>query len=493
MTVNNKQEEHPSKPQFDEQFALTNLLDIDINGIVNPVMTERTCDPITRPQSAVSIQSKLPQGLPATGQPVDQLFTQLSELFQQHCRRNTHPGFFAYIASGGLPTDPVSYALGAALNQNVVGFPASPSGATIERTVTGWLCELAGLPTTAEGVFLGGGSMANLTAIGAALVHRFGADYRNQGIAVAADGKKPVIICSRATHFSIQRAAVMLGIGNNQVIAIDTDANHRMPVDKLAKVLDEQECPVAVVASAGTTTTGAVDHLDQIADLCAKHHVWMHVDAAYGGGALLHEELATRLHGIHRADSITMDLHKWFFQGLDSSVLLYRDPTYARDLFFESSDYLAAPPAGVPEHHAFFHLSPELSRRFRALPAYIAFCHYGREAIGRNVLHNVECAMYLAELVALHPELSMVAPPQLSITIFRYDIADADTAIVDRINAEVRDEIENEGHFLMSATQLDGRPVLRVCIVNHGTRSHHIDGLVAAVIEKGNSWSQRLL
>ena len=174
-------------------------------------------------------------------------------------------------------------------------------------------------------------------------------------------------------------------------------------------------------------------------------------------------------------------------------MLLYRDPGYARELFFESSDYLAAPPAGPPEHHAFFHLSPELSRRFRALPAYVAFCHYGQEAIGHNVLHNVECAAYLAELVDYHDALTIVAPPQLSIVNFRYEVKDADDAMIDRINTEIRNEIESEGKFLMSPTQLGGRPVLRACIVNHATRSEHIDGLVESVIAKGNLWSKRLL
>ena len=305
----------PVAPRFKQEHALCALLDIDIDEVVNPIMTERTLDPITQPVEAEKIRAVLPDYLPDIGQPIGTLLQQLCDLFQNHCRRNTHPGFFAYIASGGLPTDPISYAMGAALNQNVVGYPASPSAATIERTVIQWLCRLAGFPAEADGVFLGGGSIANFTAMGAALIHRLGPDFRSKGIAAAASGKRPVIICSGATHFSIQRAAVMLGIGSDQVIAIKTDVNHRMPVEALAQELHAQDCPVAVVASAGTTTTGAIDPLNEIADLCAQHKVWMHVDAAYGGGALMNQKLALRLRGIHRANSITMDLHKWFFPG----------------------------------------------------------------------------------------------------------------------------------------------------------------------------------
>ncbi len=481
----------PIAPELPPEFELTKLLDVDISNVIGPLMESRTEDPIVCPSTASMLRKMLPEALPSRGVGIDQVLDQIRPMLANYCRRNTHPGFFGYVASGGLPVDPLSHALVATVNQNVVGYPGSPSAATIERTVTQWLCELAGYPAQAEGVFLGGGSLANLTAMGAALVHQFGPDYRRTGIITAAAGKTPVIICSSATHFSIQRAAVLLGFGTDNVIAIDTDADHRMRLDLLERVLDEQDCVVCVVASAGTTTTGAIDPIHKIAELCERKQIWFHVDAAYGAGALLSESLRPLFDGIELADSITMDLHKWFFHALDCSVVLYRDPGYARQLFYEKSDYIHFPIDGPPEQHMFFHLGPELSRRFRALPALIAFCHYGAEAMGRNVLHNVECARYLAELIQSHDSLQLVAAPQLSIVNFRYvarDLngAESNAELTDNINHQIQQQIEEEGQFMMSPTQLEGRTMLRTCIVNHGTRHFHIEGLVERILLLGD-------
>ena len=177
-----------------------------------------------------------------------------------------------------------------------------------------------------------------------------------------------MIICSKAAHFSIHRAAALLGLGTQQVIAIDTDAQHRMRTDRLAEALEKQRNIVCVVASAGTTNTGAIDPLDCIANLCQQHQIWLHIDAAYGGGGLMSKVLQPRYRGIERADSVIMDLHKWFFQSLDGSVLLYKRADAARDLFYENADYLQSKQGSAPEEYMFFHISPELSRRFRALP-----------------------------------------------------------------------------------------------------------------------------
>ena len=297
----------------------------------------------------------------------------------------------------------------------------------------------------------------------------------------------PVIVCSAAAHFSVRRAAVMLGIGSGNIIEIETDDAFRMRVDRLQAVLDGNRQVVCVVASAGTTNTGAIDPLAEIAELCAARGIWLHVDAAYGGGGLMSPELRPRYRGIECADSVTMDLHKWFFQALDGSLLLYRDPTWARHLFLDSSDYLALPEDESPEQYMFFHIAPELSRRFRGLPVYLALRHYGMERLGRNALHNVECAEYLAALIEAEDALELVVPPQLSILCFRYRPDDRAADEIDRLNSEIRDRIQLEGDFLMSPTRVRGRPVLRVCVMNHATRAEHVEGLLASVLRIGRA------
>ncbi|MFV2032811.1 MAG: aspartate aminotransferase family protein, partial [Gammaproteobacteria bacterium] len=460
---------------------LGSFVDIDLNQILAPYIESRTKYPITQSTVARELQARFPGAIPADGLSLDEVLQEIGSVLLRYSRRNTHPGYFGYIAPSGVPIDPLSHALVATINQNVVGYPGSPGAATIERVVIKWLSELVDYPDSADGVFIGGGSISNLTALASALTHRFGDDYRRRGLVACGNGALPVIICSKATHMSIQRAAAILGIGTDQVVAVDVDENFRIRPQDLTRALDRAECPVCVVASAGTTTTGAIDPLADIAEICNDAGVWLHVDAAYGGGGLMSEELKPVYAGIELADSITMDLHKWFYNAVESSVILYRDPSCAKRFFYESSDYIHYPLDGPDEQRMFFHLSPELSRRFRALPAFMTFRHYGRERLGRNALHNAQCARYLAELVEVEADFQLIAAPQLSICNFRYDPGGLNQARVDAINSEIRDRIERNGNFFMSVTQIDGRPVLRVCIINHATRAHHIEGLLSEI------------
>ncbi len=472
-------------PQLDESDNLVKRIDVDLNSIFSELSSLQATDPIVPQSTVAEVEAMLNLGLPLSGRDIHSLVQDTRKLFEKHTRRNTHPGFFGYIASCGLMTDPLANILIAAINQNVVGFPGAPAAATIERTVVRWLATLAGFTGDSDGVLLGGGSIANMTAIGTALTQRFGSEYRLQGITSISQGLQPKIICSQATHFSIQRAAGFLGIGTKNVISLDVDDNFRMQPDALRQTLENQDCAICVIASAGTTTHGAIDPLAEIAEICRDYQVWFHVDAAYGGAALMSPPLRHRLEGIQQADSITMDLHKWFYIGFEGSVLLYRNPEIARQMFFEQSDYVQFPVDGPPEQHMFFHLSPELSRRFRALPAYLAFTHYGFDRLGRNVLHNTECAQFLASRVIDEDELQLVVEPQLSIVCFRYNGQNLDDKSIDRINRIIRQVIEQEGQFFMSPTDIAGRPVLRVCIVNHATRAHHLQSLVDRVLEIG--------
>ena len=180
-----------------------------------------------------------------------------------------------------------------------------------------------------------------------------------------------------------------------------------------------------------------------------------------------------------------MDMHKWFFQSLDGSLLLLRDASSARNLFYDSSDYLHSTDRPTPETYMFFHIAPELSRRSRALPFYISLRHYGIDRLGRNVRHNVACAEYLADLVRAEADLELVAAPQLSILCFRFRPSGLGADEVDALNREIRDRIQLEGEYLMSATRVDGRPVLRVCIINHATRASHVEGLLDSVLRIG--------
>jgi aromatic-L-amino-acid decarboxylase len=271
---------HSQRPSLDPEDDLTRAADIDISAALAPLVEQRFDSPIVRPSRAVDVAALIDQSYPRGGDSLAQLVTQITNATELYPRRNTHPGFFGWIAPSGLPSDPLAHAMVSALNENVGGYWSSPVGTTIEKTVIRWLADLVGFPAQSEGVFLSGGSMANMSGITAACAKRFGPGYREKGLYAFSQESRPVIICSQATHFSIQRAAIMLGIGTDNIIAIDTDSKFRMRVDRLAEAIQAQDNIVCVVATAGTTNTGAIDPLDEIAELCARHDIWMHVDAA---------------------------------------------------------------------------------------------------------------------------------------------------------------------------------------------------------------------
>ncbi len=475
------------RPEISPDDDLNQSLDIDFNAVLSDLVDQRVESPIIRPSKQADVSALLDTSYPEGGDSLQQLVDQITQAADRYPRKNTHPGFFGWVAPSGVSTDTLSHAMVAALNENVGGYWASPIGTTVEQTVIRWLTDLVDFPEKSEGVLLSGGSLANMTGIASALSYKFGADYRDKGLGEFSRGAKPVVICSHAAHFSIRRAVAMLGIGIENIVLVDTDDEFRMRPDRLKEALQLHDNIICVVASAGTTNTGAIDPLDEIAELCQQQNIWLHVDAAYGGGGLLSSKLKARYKGIEKADSVTMDLHKWFFQSLDGSVLLYRDASFARQLFFDSSDYLRASEEESPEQYMLFHISPELSRRFRALPLYMAFRHYGFEKLGRNVWHNVQCANYLADMVRHHSELELIVAPQLSILCFRFCKKASSDDEIDSINSAIRDKIQLEGDYLMSATQVHGRPVLRVCIINHATRAEHIEGLLESILRIGRS------
>ncbi len=478
----------PKRPALDPADDLTAALEIDIDAAIAPLIAQRAQTPIVRPSTEADVRALIEDRWPERGESLDSLIEQITQAFDAYPRRNTHPGFFGWVAPSGLPTDPLAHAMVAAINANVGGYWSSPVGTTIEKTVIRWLAELTGLPADSEGVILSGGSMANLCGIAAALARAAGPDFRRRGFADFAADARPVVVCSAAAHFSIRRAAVLLGLGSDNVVALDTDDDYRLRPASVAAALAQHANVVCVVATAGTTNTGAIDPLDEIAAICRQHGVWLHVDTALGGGGLMSPALRPRYAGIEQADSVVMDLHKWFFQSLAGSLLLYRDAAAARELFYDSPEYLrAGDDARTAEQYMFFHIAPELSRRFRALPFYLAFRVYGFDRLGRNALHNVECAEYLAALIEAEDELELVVAPQLSILCFRYRPAGLDEDRVDAINEAIREHIQLDGNYLMSATRVGGRPVLRVCILNHATRAEHVEGLLDSVLRIGRA------
>lgn len=478
---------HPTPPVLEDRYVIDpqQAAAASIDELVQGLLADAAESPVLSTGSADQVGASLSHPLPRHGVALQTALDELIGATGRYRRRNAHPGMFSYVASPGLPTDPLGHAMTAALNQNLTGFLGAPGASQVERTVVDWLRELTGLPVEADGLVVSGGSLANLSALAAAVYNALGPEVRERGLRA---GPRPLIFATGDVHFSITRSAVMLGLGRDGVAKVPTAPDHRMDPLALDRLLaqagqDGQSRACCVVATAGTTGLGTIDPLPEIAEVCRRHAVWLHVDAAYGGAALLSPVLRDRLRGIGEADSITVDLHKWCYLAFDASVLLYRDADKAREVFDFQADYALTERNQAAESRVFFDLSPEVSRRNRALPAYLAWRHYGLDLLGRNILHNVECAQYLADLVEAAPDFELPARPALSICCFRYRPAAmaGDQAGVDRLNTRILERLAEGGEFLLSPTLVEGRPVLRVCICTHTTRARHMEALLQQV------------
>ncbi|MFY9559494.1 MAG: aminotransferase class V-fold PLP-dependent enzyme [Terriglobales bacterium] len=387
--------------------------------------------------------------------------------------------FFGYVQGPGEPVAALGDLMASILNQNMTAWRSSPAGVTIERTVVRWLAEAVDCGGFV-GTLTGGGSAANLMGLTMAREARIPANERGlRGVPPS------VIYASEQVHMSIPKAVAMLGIGRENLRIISCDAAYRMIPSELEKALRRDQAqgvtPVAVVASAGTVNTGAIDPLREIAEIAHAHGAWMHVDGAYG--ALAAMAVPERFDGLALADSLSLDPHKWLYQPLDCGCLLYRDLAIARQTFAYTGDYARQLSTDPVEGFAFFEESIELSRRFRALKLWLSLRYHGLEAFRRAIQRDIEHAQRLAVAVRACPELELLALGELSAVCFRHHLrADASEEERSRFNTALMKRIIARGKVYLSNAVLEGRFCLRACIVNHLTKDSDIDAVVPEVL-----------
>ena len=391
--------------------------------------------------------------------------------------RPPSPRFFGYVLGSGEPVAALADLLASVLNQNVTAWRSAPAAVTIERVVVGWLAEAIGCPGF-SGSLTGGGSSANLMGLAMA---------REARVPANADGVQPggVLYASSEVHMSIPRAAALLGLGHAGVHQVGVDSSFRMDVEALERAIRDDlsagRRPIAIVASAGTVNTGAIDPLGSIAEVARRHGLWMHVDGAYGALAALAVPEAFR--GLELADSISLDAHKWLYQPLDCGCLLYREPRAAQQAFSHTGDYTRSLLEDPVERFAFFEESLELSRRFRALKVWLSLRYHGVRAFRESIRTDLGLARRLASAVDARPELERLAPVELSAVCFRHrgDGARSD-AELDRWNQELLLRVVRRGRVFLSNATLRGRFALRACLVNHRSTDADVDAVVAEVL-----------
>lgn len=419
--------------------------------------------------SASDLERALSEPLPRGSRPPLDVLEQFSTHVAGGSRDNGHPRMFGYVQSSGSFVGAVADFLASALNQNVTSWRSAPAATTIERHVIGWIKEIVGLPAQADGLLVSGGSMANLTGLAAALAAAH-PDVARRGVRALPGA--PVVYASDAVHMSIPKAAATLGLGRDAVHLIATDADRRMRIDLLDRAIAEdrrQGCvPICVVANAGEVNAGAIDPLDAIAEICARHHVWLHADAAYGGFATLAPRARGELAGLSRVDSLSLDPHKWLFAPVDSGCIVVRDSAALRRAFSYAADYVDVVASADMSEYAFWDYGPELTRRFRALKIWMAIKTYGVDALGVAIDRNIALAQRLGQLIDESSDFERLAPVPLSIVCFRYTGSQGLQGSND-LNRELMLRVQRAGHSYLSNAMIGDRFALRACIVNYRT------------------------
>ena len=454
--------------------------------------------PVARAHKADEVRAAVAIPVPDDPMPVDDLVAYLRDMALERSMYPGHPGFMAYIVgSGTVPAAPAEL-LAAGLDQNVGGWRLSPAATEIEIHLLRWFAESFGLPAGAGGLMTSGGAMAAFVALKAARDAKAGWDTRERGVAA---GPPLAIYASAEAHVVNERAADMMGLGRSSVRKVPVDAEFRMRVDALRRAVDEDIAagarPAIVVATAGTVATGAIDPLEEIAAVCDEHRLWLHVDAAYGGIAALVPSLKPAFRGIERADSIAFDPHKWLYIPPAAGAVVLRDARRLSEAYEVHPSYVHEDKELTGRGTDLMEYGPQFSRGFSALKVWVSLLAHGWSAYCRRIEHDVELARYLHRRVIERPEFEPMAPePPLSIACFRYvperlrggqeasRSPDRD-AYLDRLNERLMSEIQLDGRVFPSNAVLDGRFVLRACIVNFRTEAAEIERLLDVAAELG--------
>ena len=434
-----------------------------------------------RTVSATSATDTAAFDLPMPEQGVGEAVLRDLEPIAEHVRAPTGRRL-PYVVGSGDPLGALGDLYASVLNQNVTAWRSAPAAVAIERTVLGWLAEAIGCGGFA-GTFTSGGSLGNLMALAMARESRAPANE---------DGAQPcVVYASEEVHMSIPKAVAMLGLGraNLRLIAVDENMRIDVPALEAAIALDREAGlrGAALVGSAGTIMTGAIDPLAELADVARRHDLWFHVDGAYGAPAAL--AAPEKFVGMSEADSISLDAHKWLYQPLDCSVLLYRDADAARRTFAYSAEYVKTTTDDPTEGFAFFDQTIELSRRFRALKLWLSVRYHGLAAFRAAIAENLAQATLLAELIDAEPSMELLAPVELSAVCFRWSNGDPNR--LNEVNDAILRDVNQAGRVWLSNASVRGTFGLRACITNHRTTEQDIRAIVEEVLAAADRLTAR--
>jgi len=430
------------------------------------------------------VRAALPQSPPEHAESMEEILGDFQRLIVPSTTHWNHPAFMAYFANSSTGAGVLGEALTAALNVNAMLWRTSPAATELELLTMDWLRQMLGLPANFFGVIADTASSNTLYALAAAREVRPKLRIREQGTVARTDLPPMFIYCSEEAHSSVDKAVMTLGFGLNALKKISTDDKLRMDANELAAVIERDlsagALPFAVVATVGTTSTTAIDPVPEIAQICARHKMWLHVDASYGGTAAILPEMRHVLDGCDRADSLVVNPHKWLFTPMDCSALYTRHPDLLRRAFQHIPDYLVVPEtegegAGAGKCVAnLMDYGIALGRRFRALKLWFVIRSFGVEGLRSIIREHIRIARLLAEWIDSDPELERMAEVNFSTVVFRHRPAGMSGKNLDDHNARLLQNVLEGREVYLSHTRVRGSYALRIAIGNIHTTEGHV-------------------
>ena len=439
--------------------------------------------PVTRDRSPAAVREALglTGPLPEQGADAGAVLAGTARALFEHSLFNAHPRFLGYITAPPAPIGILGDFLASALNANVGSWVLSPAATEVEAQTVRWIGQLIGFPA-GDGLLVTGGNAANIVCFVAARAAGAPWNVRDAGVG---GGRELTVYASKETHTWIQKAADICGIGTNAIRWIETDADLRMDVAALERAIDADvaagRVPFLVVGTAGSVSTGAIDPLGAIAEVCRRRRLWFHVDGAYGAFAAALPDSPADLRALSEADSVAVDPHKWLYAPLEAGCALVRDGEALRRAFAYRPPYYHFDERELN----FVEHGPQNSRGFRALKVWLALRHAGASGYRRMIADDIALARALAEAVDRHPDLQLLTQ-SLSITTFRYAPSRvSDEATLNRLNAALLDALQRGGEVFVSNAVLGGRYALRACVVNFHTTAADIAAVPEIVVATG--------
>ncbi|MFQ6172577.1 pyridoxal phosphate-dependent decarboxylase family protein [Oryzobacter sp. R7] len=453
-----------------------------VDDLVDHLATRRD-QPVWRPMPD-DVRASFDSPLPRAAAGAAEAYAAVSERVVPYSMGNDHPRFWGWYMGAGNPVGNLADLVASVLNPNLGGADHAP--VLVEQQVVRWCAEAAGYPTSASGLLVGGASEANMVGLAVARSARIGPSLRQVGLP---RDRRFAVYASSEVHSCHRKSCELLGFGASALRTVPVRADFTLDVDAVAAAIAADRAagiePLAVVASAGTVNTGAVDDLEAVADLCEREHLWFHVDGAIGGFLALSGS-GDAVRGIERADSVALDLHKWMQAPIDVGLVLVRHEPDHRQAFSVVPDYLAHAQRGIAAGEVWFsEYGLALSRGFRALRVWMAFTAYGADAFGAVMDRTTAQAHRLAGLVDDHPEVERLAPVGCDIVCLRYTAPGLDDAALDAVNHEVVIRVQESGVAIVTDTVLRGVVAVRVAIGNHRTRDDDLDLFLAELVRHG--------